>query len=116
MLRGIPDGVAALRLMGSMLLVQPVDFVSSIAVSLDRLGGACMALCQADVKVDGMPAGLLHVFTHNPTYPWKEGSEAEVELPRALTDGKSSFVVEVRPRPTSDPVNIARIWVYEYSK
>jgi hypothetical protein len=86
-----------------------------IGFRLDRLGAAGMALCQADVLVDGRPAGLLHVFTHNPTYPWKEGGEAEVELPRALTDGKASFMVEVRPRPGSDPLRIARIWVYEYS-
>lgn len=87
-----------------------------IGFRLDRLGGMGLKLCQADVLVDGLPAGLLHVATHNNVYPWKEGGEAEVELPRALTDGKPSFQVEVRPRPGSDPLAIARIWLYEYVK
>jgi hypothetical protein len=73
-------------------------------------------VCQADVLVDGNPAGLLHCFTHGTTYPWKEGGECEVELPHALTDGKNNMTVTLRPRPGSDPLMIARIWVYEYTK
>lgn len=88
----------------------------AVGFRLDRLGGASLKVCQADVLVDGVPAGLLHVFNHNPVYPWKEGGETEVELPRALTDGKASFVVELRPRAGTDPLKLARVWTYEYSK
>ncbi len=83
---------------------------------LDRLGGNATQVCQADVYVDGAWAGLLHVATHSPVFVWKEGGETEVELPRALTDGRGSFVVELRPRPGSDPLQIARARVYLYSK
>ncbi|MCA8973216.1 MAG: DUF2961 domain-containing protein [Planctomycetes bacterium] len=88
----------------------------AVGFRLDRLGGAGLGLCQADVFVDGQPAGLLHVFTHNEVFPWKEGGECEVNLPFELTKGKSSFMVELRPRVGSDPVNVARVWVYEYLK
>jgi len=47
---------------------------------------------------------------------WKEGGQCEVELPRALTDRKSTMTVELRPRPGSDPLKVARVWVYEYTK
>lgn len=88
----------------------------AIGVRLDRLGGPNLRLCQADVFVDGRPAGLLHVATHNQVFLWKEGGELEVELPRALTDRKSSMTIELRPRPGSDPLRLARIWVYEYTR
>jgi hypothetical protein len=81
---------------------------------LDRFGGPGSSLCQAEVLVDGVRAGLLHSFTHGTVYPWKEGGECEVELPRTETDGKNSFLVEIRPRPGTDPLRVARIWVYEY--
>ena len=73
-------------------------------------------MCQAEVFVDGVYAGLLHSFTHNVAFPWLEGGEVEVELPLAATNGKGSFVVELRPRAGTDPLNLARAWVYEYSK
>lgn len=88
----------------------------AIGLRLDRLGGPNLGVCQADVFVDGRPAGLLNVFTHNAVFPWKEGGECEVELPRALTDGKSAFTVELRPRAGTDPLRVARLWVYEYLK
>lgn len=86
-----------------------------IGLRLDRLGSN-LKVCQADVLVDGQPAGLLHCCTHNPVFPWKEGIETEVELPRALTDGRNTFLVEVRPRIGSDPLQLARVWVYDYAK
>ncbi|MCR9245795.1 MAG: DUF2961 domain-containing protein [bacterium] len=93
-----------------------VDRPLTIGLRLDRLGGATMGVCQADVFVDGQPAGLLHVFTHNSVFPWKEGAECEVGLPIALTRGKPGVTVELRPRPGSDPLQVARIWVYEHLK
>ena len=60
--------------------------------------------------------GLLHSFTSNRQFRWKEGGELEVELPRSLTDGKKLFQVEVRPRPGSKPLQIARIDVYGYRR
>lgn len=88
----------------------------AIGLRLDRLGGPTLGLCQADVFVDGQPAGLLHVFTHNNVFPWKEGGECEVVLPIALTAGKAQMEIELRPRAGSDPVKVARVWVYEYLK
>lgn len=88
----------------------------AIGLRLDRLGGPTLGRCQADVYVDGQRAAVLHVTTHNGVFVWKEGGECEVELPRALTDGKASFQVELRPRPGSDPLKVARAWVYEYVK
>lgn len=88
----------------------------AVGFRLDRLGGPGLQVCDADVYVDGAPAGRLHVFSHNPVFPWKEGGECEVMLPRRLTDGRSSLVVEVRPRNGSDPLKIARAWVYEYTE
>jgi hypothetical protein len=93
----------------------PEDRAIGLGFRLDRLGSQ-LSVCQADVFVEGQPAGLLHSFSHNAVFPWKEGGECEVELPRALTDGRASFTVEVRPRPGSDPLKVARIWVYEYTK
>lgn len=94
----------------------PVVRPYAVGFRLDRLGGQSSTVCQADVFVDGQPAGVLHSFTHSSVYPWKEGGECEVELPRALTDGKAAFTVEVRPRAGTDPLRIARAWVYEYTK
>ena len=68
-----------------------------IGFRLDRLGGPNTTICQADVYVDGVHVGLLHSFTHSPIYPWKEGGECEVELPRSETDGRDAFQVEIRP-------------------
>lgn len=79
-----------------------------------RLGGG--GVCQARIYVDGRHAGLLHSFTSNALDRWKEGGELEVELPRALTDGKSSFVVEVRPVASTQPVRIGRIEVFGYTQ
>ena len=87
-----------------------------VGLRLDRLGGTTLGVCQADVRVNGQYAGLLHVYTHNVVFPWKEGGECEVELPRALTDGLSQFTVEIRPRLGSDALKIARVFVYEYTK
>jgi hypothetical protein len=99
---------------------RPVDGSTSrglaIGLRLDRLGGPTLGLCQADVFVDGRPAGLLHVYTHNDVFVWAEGGECEVELPRGLTDGRSAVTVELRPRAGSDPLQVARVWVYEYTK
>jgi hypothetical protein len=92
------------------------SFGVAVGFRLDRLGGPALTRCQADVFVDGQPAGLLHVYTHNEVYPWKEGGMCEVELPLAATRGKASFVVELRPRPGSDPLRVARAWVYQYVK
>jgi hypothetical protein len=86
----------------------------AIGLRLDRLGGPTLGTCQAEVFVDGLPAGLLHVFTHNAVFPWKEGGECEVVLPLALTAGKATFTVELRPRPGSDPLAVERIWVHEF--
>jgi len=88
----------------------------SIGLRLDRLGGPSLTVCQADVLVDGQPAGLLHVYRHNDVFVWMEGGECEVELPRALTNGKSAMTVELRPRAGSDPLKVARVFVYEYTK
>jgi hypothetical protein len=86
-----------------------------VGYRIDRLGTG-MRITDADVLVDGVAAGLLHSSTHSSVFPWVEGGEAEVELPRALTDGKASFVVEIRPRPGSDALKVARAWVYQYTK
>lgn len=86
-----------------------------VALRMDRMGGA-LPPAQADVFVNGQYAGLLHVCTHNPVFPWVEGGECEVELPRALTDGRASLRVELRPRIGTAPVRIARATVYEYLK
>ncbi len=88
----------------------------AIGCRLDRLGGGALTFCQADVLVDGAPAGVLHCTTSNPVFPWVEGGEVEVEIPRALTEGKTAFTVELRPRAGTDPLLLARIWVYEYVK
>jgi hypothetical protein len=93
-------------------LTRPVG----VGFRLDRLMGSGAQVVRADVLVDGQYAGLLHCPDHSSIYPWKEGGELEVELPRRLTDGKASFTVELRPRPGSDPVRLARAWVYEYLK
>lgn len=97
---------------GSTPAQQPIG----IGLRLDRLGGASLKYVQADVLVDGQPAGLLHCCTHNPVFPWKEGAEVEVELPRALTDNRAAFTVELRPRPGTDPLQLARIFVYRYTR
>jgi hypothetical protein len=70
----------------------------------------------ADVLVDGQRAGLLACATGNAIYRWKEGGELEVELPRALTDGKGAVTIEVRPRPESEPLAVGEITVYGYTK
>lgn len=87
-----------------------------VGFRLDRLMSGSAQVVRADVLVDGQYAGLLHCPDHSSIYPWKEGGELEVELPRRLTDGKAGFSVELRPRPGSDPVRLARAWVYEYLK
>ncbi|MCA8949142.1 MAG: DUF2961 domain-containing protein [Planctomycetes bacterium] len=92
------------------------DHPLAIGLRLDRLGGPSTQVCQADVFVDGEHAGLLHVFTHNGVFPWKEGGECEIELPIAVTKRKAGMTIELRPRPGSDPLKVARIWVYEYVK
>jgi hypothetical protein len=86
-----------------------------VGFRVDRLGGT-LAPCQAEVYVNGQRAGLLHVVTHSPVFPWVEGGECEVELPRALTDGKATLQIELRPRPGSAPLRVARAVVYEYVK
>lgn len=73
-------------------------------------------ICQARVYVDGLFAGLLHSATSNALDRWKEGGELEVELPRALTDGKESFIVEIRPVAGTDPLRIGRVDVVGYSR
>jgi len=79
----------------------------------DRLPGG--GVCQADVFVDGQHAGLLHVWNSNEFFRWKEGGETEVEIPRALTDGKGSIEIELRHRPGTDPLRLARVDVYRYA-
>lgn len=83
---------------------------------LDRLRVGSGGLCQARVYVDGYFAGILHSFTTNPVEVWKEGGETEVELPRALTDGKSNFVVEVRPVAGTQPIRVGNVRVYAYER
>ncbi len=79
---------------------------------LDR--GGAESFTQADVLIDGQQAGLLHAATSNQFYRWREGGDLEVELPRALTDGKTTFTVEIRPRQGGDPLRIGHIFVYRY--
>lgn len=93
----------------------PLQRGLGVGLRLERLGTG-LGVCQADVYVNGQHAGLLHVVTHNPVFPWLEGGECEVELPRALTDGKATLQVELRPRPASAPLRVARVFVYEYTK
>jgi len=83
---------------------------------LDRLRVGSGGVCQARVFVDGYFAGLLHSFTTNPLEVWKEGGETEIELPRALTDGKANFVVEVRPVAGSQPLRVGNVRVYAYDR
>jgi hypothetical protein len=88
----------------------------AVGLRLDRMGTPnSTGICQAEVYVDGQYAGLMHCFTHSNTFAWKEGGELEVELPRALTDGKNAFTIEVRPRASSDPLRLARVTVYGYT-
>ncbi len=116
----IGDSVRHIRDFLRFRISRPTDSATdrglAVGFRLDRLGGPSLGVCQADVLVNGQPAGLLHVFTHNDVFVWKEGGECEVELPRALTDGQSTLTVEIRPRVGSDPVKVARVWVYEYTK
>ncbi|MEC7584997.1 MAG: DUF2961 domain-containing protein [Planctomycetota bacterium] len=86
----------------------------AVGFRLDRLGGPNTGICQAEIYVDGEYAGLMHSFTHSGVFPWKEGGECEVELPIALTEGKASFEVEVRPVDGTDPLRVAHVWIYEY--
>ena len=81
---------------------------------LDRDRTPTTTFAQADVYVDGFHAGLLHAWNSNEFFRWKEGGELEVEIPAALTRGKSGFTVEIRPRPGTDAVNLARIEVFGY--
>ncbi len=74
------------------------------------------SLLHADIFVDGRDAGLLHVATSNFVSPMKEGGECEVEIPVQMTKGRASFTVEIRPRPGSAPVQLAKAWVYQYHK
>ena len=89
----------------------------AIGVRLDRQRATGVTTrAQAEVYVDGQFAGLVHAWTSNPTFRWKEGGELEVELPRALTAGKTQFRVELRPRANTDPFRLARAWVYGYTR
>lgn len=81
---------------------------------LDRPRTPSGGVCQADVFVDGQHAGLLHVWNSNSFFRWKEGGETEVEIPRRLTDGKGSVLVELRPRPGTEALRLGRIDVYRY--
>lgn len=87
-----------------------------LGLRLDRLRVGSGGVCQARVYVDGYFAGLMHSFTTNPLEVWKEGGETEIELPRALTDGKASFVVELRPVTGSQPLRIGNVRVYAYDR
>lgn len=87
-----------------------------VAFRLDRERVGDGGIAQADLFVDGRPAGLLHSATSNELNRWKEGGELEVELPRALTDGRSSFVVDVRPRAGTLPIRAGAIKVYGYTR
>ena len=116
----VTDSVRHIRDFLRFRVVRPADADPTrpigIGLRLDRIGTATAGVCQAAVLVEGQPAGLLHSFTHSTLFPWKEGNECEVELPRSLTDGRTSFTVELRPRAGTDPLKVARVWVYEYSK
>lgn len=83
---------------------------------LDRMRTGSGGVMQARVFVDGYFAGLLHSFTTNPVEHWKEGGECEVELPKALTRGKATITVEVRPVPGTEPLRIGTITVYGYNR
>ncbi len=91
-----------------------VNFGLGCRLDRDKVGTG--GICQAEVFVDGKYAGLLHSFTSNMFTRWKEGGELEVELPAILTRGKRSFTVELRPRATTEPFNLAGIEVYGYTK
>ena len=116
----VTDSVRHIRDFLRFRVVRPSDSIRTepvcVGFRLDRMGGSTAGICQATVLVDGQPAGLLHSFTHSSQFPWKEGNECEVELPRALTDGRNSFTVELRPRLGTDPLKVARAWIYEYTK
>ena len=83
---------------------------------LDRQRLGTGGICQAELLVDGQPAGLLHSWTSNNRNRWKEGGELEVELPRNLTDGKASFVLEVRHVAGTEPLRIGAIRVHGYTR
>lgn len=83
---------------------------------LDRMRTGTGGVCQARVFVDGYFAGLLHTFTTNPLEHWKEGGETEVELPIALTAGKSAMTIEIRPVAGTEPLRIGRARVYGYRR
>jgi len=93
----------------------PMGYALGVRLDRQRSPGVTTR-AQAEVYVDGQYAGLVHAWTSNPTFRWKEGGELEVELPRALTAGKTQFTVEIRPRANTDPFNLARTWVYGYTR
>ncbi|MBK8978324.1 MAG: DUF2961 domain-containing protein [Planctomycetes bacterium] len=83
---------------------------------LDRQRVGNGGIAQADVLVNGMPAGLLHSWTSNERNRWKEGGELEVELPRTLTDGLTSLQIEVRHVVGTEPLRIGAIRVHGYTQ
>lgn len=85
-----------------------------IGFRLDRERVAKGGVAQARLFVNGAYAGLLHSWTSNALNRWKEGGELEVELPRSLTDGLTTFDVEIRHEPGTLPVRVGAIRVYRY--
>jgi hypothetical protein len=87
-----------------------------VGFRLDRPRVGDGGICQARLYVDGVYAGLLHSFSSNALNRWKEGGELEVELPRASTDGKRDFVLEIRPVGGTEPLRIGAIEVFGYTR
>lgn len=86
-----------------------------LCLRVDRPRLGLGGLSQAEVFVDGSYAGLVHSWNSNGVVRWKEGGELEVELPRALTDGKNSFQVELRAVPGTTPLRVGQIGIVGYT-
>ncbi len=89
-------------------------FGYALELRIDRLESDPDGICQADIFVDGQPAGVFHVATHNDAFRFKEGGECEVMLPLGLTSSKTKFRVEIRPRASTDRLRLARVRLHGY--
>ena len=76
---------------------------------LTRLSDQAQPYQQAQVKVDGQPAGIWVQPRSNATHRWLAD---HFELPPALTKGKNSVQVELTPLPGSPPWTAARYTVF----
>ena len=115
----VTDTVRELDLLTSLEFtvdVARVDTSHGLAIGfrLDRRRTGEGGLAQAEVFVNGQYAGLLHAWNSNEFFPWKEGTELEVEIPKALTDGVGELHIEVRPVAGSGALRFARVFMYNY--